>query len=330
MRIVFAGDWIPMAQECRFQSGISAVGNLECAFADGAVSSGKAYTSVVPFSFLNNIDKVGFSAISVANNHVYDAGQRGFDLLTAELGRRRVNYFGAREKPYAELADGSLKVAVIGCLEPCRSRGPGIFRQEDVLQLVKGIRSSFDKVYAYPHWGKEGEYTRWPSPAQQKLARKWIDAGVDGVFGSHSHVFQGKEEYKGKPIYYSLGNYLFPHSEGRLYDGTHDGMSVAIDGENIVENYHHFEDDGSFCENPAGLDIMAAISRPLCSWSAWKWAKAVGPFNLSKNAASWRIRLKKNFWMTLPKFLVWQLMPQTVFFRIAALLGRHRAGKCER
>ncbi len=320
MSFCIVGDWAAVDSRVRRFRDMLAVGNLECAFADGDVSNGKAYTSVLKTFCLDHLTVAGFDAMSIANNHVYDAGGKCFDSLVAELERRNIRYFGTREKPFAELKVGTKKVAVIGSLEPCRSRGPRIFRQEDVLSLVKCIRNDFDKVYVYPHWGKEGEYTRWPSPKQRNLARRWIDAGADGVFGSHSHVFQGREYYKGKPIYYSLGNYYFPHPESKLYEGTDVGLCVEVcdDGVKVVE---HFVKDGkAITEDTESGELRAkldAISEPLKDWTTWKWAKAIGPFNLKKNTSSWKIRLRKNFGWTLPKFLVWQVLPKTLLFRVA-------------
>lgn len=322
MGLLFVGDWAPVERHDYGFDGKLAVGNLECAFSDDEVLNGKAYSSVLPTACNDNIVCAGFSALSVANNHVYDAGCKCFDSVLVELERRGVAYFGTREKPYVTLLDGGRKIAVIGCLEPCRSRGPEIFRQEDVLPLIKRIRKDFDKVYIYPHWGKEGEYTRWPAPWQRRLARKWIEAGADGVFGSHSHVFQGREEYKGKPIYYSLGNYCFQHPESKLYEGTDVGLRVEVcdDGTRVVERFvkdgKTIVEDREIGELRVKLD---AISVPLKDWTIWKWATTIGPFNLRKNTASWKIRLRKNFIKTFPKFLIWQFLPKTLLFRVANL-----------
>ncbi len=318
-----AGDWMPKERPCLSLNGCC-VGNLECVLADGELASDKAYTSVLPIECIENVVCGGFAALSLANNHVYDAGDSAFVDMRQRLAEQcqGVQFFGTVDKPYATLEDGGRRIAVIGSLEPCRSRGEKIFREENVETLIAGIRGIFDAVYVYPHWGKEGEYTRWPSPRQRKLARRWIDAGADGVFGSHSHVFQGREYYKGKPIYYSLGNFFFPHPESRLYKGAHDGLMVDIDEGRIVERFHHYEDDGSISAGQDFSGLIEEISEPLKSWSTWKWAKAVGPFNVKKNTASWRIRLKKNFIKTLPKFLVWQVLPQTLLFRVASAFGK--------
>lgn len=322
MKFCFVGDWAPGKSRDNGFADQFVIGNLECAFTDGEISSGKAYVSILPAACIEHVAKAGFFALSVANNHVHDAGDKGFNSLVVELERRNIRYFGTRERPFAELKGETKRIATIGCLEPCRSRGARIFRQEDVAALIKNIRGDFDLVFVYPHWGKEGEYTRWPSPVQRKLAKRWIDAGADGVFGSHSHVFQGREYYKGKPIYYSLGNFFFPHPESKLYEGTDIGLCVEVgdDGEKVVERFvkggKTIVEDNEIGGLRAELD---AISEPLKDWTTWKWAKAIGPFNLKKNTASWKIRLRKNFIKTFPKFLAWQMLPKTLLFRIAGL-----------
>ena len=320
MTLRLTGDWLPKSP-LQLEGGALCIGNLECAFSDGAIESAKAYTSLLPLRSIDNVSSSGFAALSLANNHVYDAGVEDFDRMIEALHEHcpDIQFFGTVDCPYADLVIDGRHIAIIGSLEPCRSRGRRIFKQEDVLALIRKIQDDFDLVYVFPHWGKEGEYTRYPAPWQLKLARRWIDGGADGVFGSHSHVFQGREFYKGKPIYYSLGNFFFPHPESKLYEGTHDGLSVEIDDERVIEKFHNFKDDGGIAIGQDLSGVMEEISRPLDVWSTWKWAKAVGPFNLKKNTASWHIRLKKNFIKTLPKWLVWQLLPKTLLFRLASL-----------
>ena len=84
-------------------------------------------------------------------------------------------------------------------------------------------------------------------------------------------------------------------------------MSFVKGGKTIMED----KEIGGLC---ARLD---AISEPLKDWTIWKWAKAIGPFSLKKNTASWKFRLRKNFIKTFPKFLVWQFLPKTLLFRVA-------------
>lgn len=325
MSFSFSGDWLPLEQSRMTSSAMSRIGNLECALGDCAEDGDKAYTCVLPTLAICNVNKGGFAALSLANNHVYDAGVSVF----AEMRRRlaticpSILLFGTTEKPYAEIDECGSKVAIIGSLERCRSQGADIFKEENVERLIRKIRGRFDAVYVYPHWGKEGEYTRWPSPRQRKLARRWIDAGAAGVFGSHSHVFQGREFYKGKPIYYSLGNFYFPHPESKLYEGTDVGLCVEIEDGNIEER---FVRNGAMIEDEVEIkhlkELLESISEPLKDWTTWRWARAVGPFNLKKNAASWKIRLRKSFVKTLPKYLVWQILPNTLLFRFASFFSK--------
>ena len=321
MNLFFVGDWLPSRVPVITWGGPT-VGNLECVLSGNDIASGKAYTSILPIECVENAVRSGMTALSHANNHVYDAGPEAFIDMKDKLAAtcQEIQFFGTVDKPYATLEAEGKKVAVIGALEKCRSRGSLIFKEEDVEKLIRDLRGKCDVVYVYPHWGKEGEYTRWPSPRQQKLARRWIDAGADGVFGSHSHVFQGREFYKGKPIYYSLGNFYFPHPESKLYEGTDVGLCVEIAERNVKER---FVRKGVQIDDAAEIkqlkDVLESISAPLRTWTTWRWARAVGPFNLKKNTASWQIRLRKNFVKTLPKFLVWQILPKTVLFRLASL-----------
>ena len=325
MSLSFSGDWLPLEQLPTVPPEESRIGNLECALADCAENGDKAYTSVLPALSICNVNKGGFAALSLANNHVYDAGAAVFVEMRRMLAATcpNIQFFGTTEKPYAEIVECGRKVAIIGALERCRSRGSDIFKEENVEGLIRDVRGRFDALYVYPHWGKESEYTRWPSPQQQKLARQWIDAGADGVFGSHSHVFQGREFYKGKPIYYSLGNFYFPHPENKLYDGTDVGLSIEI-GDGKVEE--RFVRNGVLIEDADEIrrlkEVIESISEPLKNWTTWKWARAIGPFNIKKNSASWKIRLRKSFVKTLPKYLVWQVLPNTLLFRVASFFAK--------
>ena len=291
--ITFFGDYIPGCPcEYEFPDGIC-IANLECAFADGDVSSGKAYTSVLATETMDNIRTSGFSAFSVANNHVGDAGNFPQTLRILQKKFPGCQFFGTREAPFAQFDTDGGKIAVIGCLEKCRCREATIFPEEKVLPLLRQLKRDFDWVYIYPHWGKEGELTRYPSPRQIRLAHRWIDAGADGVFGHHSHVFQGLESFGGKPVYYSLGNFFFPHPEGDQYN------------------------DGRFSAGMTDAEsVVAAISEPLPDMGYWRWAGLIGGLYLRKNLASWKVRIRKRPLVNLPKFLVCCFLPHTILFQL--------------
>ena len=77
------------------------------------------------------------------------------------------------------------------------------------------------------HWGVER--STQPEEYQRTLAKQYIDAGADAVIGAHPHVLQGIEYYQGKPVFYSLGNFIFNN-------GTYESMLVELTfGENGTE-----------------------------------------------------------------------------------------------
>ncbi len=82
--------------------------------------------------------------------------------------------------------------------------------EKKIFEDIKNIRNSVDLVIVSLHWGYE--YVPFPSPEQVEIGRKLIDCGADIIFGGHPHVLQSYEIYKGKPLVYSLGNFIFDHT----------------------------------------------------------------------------------------------------------------------
>ena len=81
----------------------------------------------------------------------------------------------------------------------------------------------------YVHWGIERDER--PQDYQRTMGKQYIDAGADMVIGSHPHVLQGMEYYKGKPIIYSLGNFIFGSSIPRtaLLKADWDGVTLSLE-----------------------------------------------------------------------------------------------------
>jgi len=76
-----------------------------------------------------------------------------------------------------------------------------------VLDITRARAAGADIVLPFLHWGWENEPE--PCARQRELARTLIDAGASAVIGAHPHVTQGTEMYRGRPIIYSLGNFMF-------------------------------------------------------------------------------------------------------------------------
>lgn len=197
------------------------IGNLECAIGTKGKKEDK------PFTFMANprvlpVVKKHFSAISLANNHSADYGPDAFVQTMALLNKAGVPYFGggknitAAHQPRIFEVKGK-RIAVLGyneffprSFEALDDRAGIAWSEDDyVVYDIKQAkdRHKADYVIVYPHWGIEHE--KIASSRQVALAHLMIDSGADAVIGGHPHVTQNIETYKGKPIFYSLGNFVF-------------------------------------------------------------------------------------------------------------------------
>ena len=167
--------------------------------------------------------------VSTANNHMWDYGKAAFFETLANLERAGVKYVGAghtREQAYSPVVveAGGLRIAFVaftgiwnqGGLEYHEGRDHvAKAGREAAITGVKAARAlaGVDFVVVSYHGGEE--YVSVPLQLAIDLHRATIDAGADAVIGHHPHVTQAVEVYKGKPIFYSLGNYVM-----RMH-GTH-------------------------------------------------------------------------------------------------------------
>ena len=204
-----------------FKSADVRVGNLECVVATvGSVEPDKPNTFRVPPSTLKYVRK-HFDAVGLANNHSGDFGPKAFTQMVGLLKREGLGYYGGglnlseAHTPWVVERKG-VRIAFLGYnefqprnFEADHDRA-GIAWSEDeqVVRDIAAARTQWraDVVIPIMHWGWE-EPTA--NPRQRALARRMIDAGADAVIGGHPHQVQDTDVYKGKPIFYSLGNFVF-------------------------------------------------------------------------------------------------------------------------
>lgn len=197
------------------------IGNLECPIAtvgqplDSKIYNFRAHPRVLAFL------KGRFDALAVSNNHSGDYGQAAFLETLDHLKQAGIASFGGGRnlaEAHAPLwiEKHGLSIAVLGYNEfkprsfEAGPHWPGVAWSEDS-QVIADIRAAraagADVVIPFMHWGWERE--PFPTERQRSLARLLIDAGADAVVGGHPHVTQGTETYRGRPIIYSLGNFVF-------------------------------------------------------------------------------------------------------------------------
>lgn len=191
----------------------------------GEAAEDKQFTFRVDPSYVRIFQEIGVDVATVANNHALDFGVDAFtDSLDTldQAGIARVG--GGRTLSEAKApvirTVGDSTVGILGASRviPVSSWAagnarPGMFTAYDqapLLNEISDLSSQCDYTVVYLHWGIEKD--EYPQEYQRKLAYACIDAGADLVVGSHPHVLQGFETYKGKLIAYSLGNFLFSNS----------------------------------------------------------------------------------------------------------------------
>lgn len=195
------------------------VANLECVIASRGKALDKPWTFKAHPRVLPLL-KRHVDVVSVANNHSGDFGKAAFAEMLTRLQQAGLPYFGGgrnlREahRPVIIEREG-LKIALLGYDEffprvfEASDALPGVAWSEDeqVAHDIAQARLQADIVIPFMHWGQEHEPRA--NDRQRQLARLMIDAGADAVVGAHPHIVQDTEVYKGKPIIYSLGNFVF-------------------------------------------------------------------------------------------------------------------------
>nr|WP_242473276.1 CapA family protein [Rhodoferax fermentans] len=208
-----------------FKAADIRLGNLECVVATTGSAGDKNYTfrahpRVLP------VLKRHFDAVALANNHSGDFGREAFAEMLGLLKGVQLGQFGGGHN----LAEAhtpliferkGLRIALLGYSEfmprsfEADHNAPGVAWSEDeqVVADIQKARTTYkaDLVIPVMHWGWENELTS--NPRQRQLARLMIEAGADAVIGGHPHVTQEIEHYRGKPIIYSVGNFVMKETD---------------------------------------------------------------------------------------------------------------------
>jgi len=236
----------------------------------------KCDPSYVPLAKANNNTIAG-----LANNHAIDYGVGGMDDTLKYLKDAGITPMGAgdtEDEAHAAVTKeiNGRKITVLNYMDSnnfaeysydvmpyANGSSPG-YSAYDSADAQKQISENNDSdlIVAYMHFGNE--YSNSPNEDQLKIAHELIDYGADVVIGSHPHVTQGIEMYNGKPIFYSLGNFIFDQSN----EATHSAYFVKIDLVNdtgkctvypiYISNYLP-----QFMDSESGIALLQGLS-PQC------------------------------------------------------------------
>jgi AmmeMemoRadiSam system protein B len=193
------------------------------------VQTPQAYStsSLIFSSHPNILEGMRWSKInllSIANNHIYDMGKEGLEETKSWLQEYRINFVGS---PFSGSTDKNNNPAYSeqSIFLSFNRVLPYIDYQREIIKEVQKVRQSNPGkfIIVSMHWGNEYELTS--SPVQRELAQRIITAGADIIVGHHPHVVQEIELIQDKPVFYSLGNFIF---DQQVMPETKEGLAVGL------------------------------------------------------------------------------------------------------
>lgn len=197
--------------------------NNEFPFSDqGAAMEDKQFTFRCSPSYVSALNEMGVDVVSLANNHTLDYGKEALTDTFQALDGAGICYGGAggtveraEEVQTIEIDGKTYGFLAVSRVVPTadwkvENSTPGIFTcysDTRLVELVQEAKEYCDYLAVYPHWGIE--YEAYPEAYQTQIAERCIEAGADVIVGSHTHCLQGVSYIDGKPVFYSLGNFIF-------------------------------------------------------------------------------------------------------------------------
>lgn len=168
--------------------------------------------------------------LNLANNHIFNYGQDGFSQTKNFLNQNHVGYVYSHQSD-SEFFQKEINGISFGFLGFDFITNPKLNPQE-IINLIKKYDPQVNWLVLSIHWGNE--YLSQAESWRIKLAHQFIDAGVDVIAGHHPHVIQEHEIYQNKPIYYSLGNFIFDQNWSKE-TSTSEIITLSVDKNKILE-----------------------------------------------------------------------------------------------
>lgn len=180
--------------------------NLESPFYDNCPTTNTGMIFCADPRAVEGLVFAGVDIANLANNHIRNYGQEGVSLTQNLLYMNKIGFIG----PEANFLIKDVKSTRFGFLGFDLTSG---YQEGEIIKTVQENSLGVNFLIISLHWG--GEYAKQPSLKQVKLAHQIINAGADLILGHHPHVIQRIEDYHGRKIVYSLGNFIFdqPWSE---------------------------------------------------------------------------------------------------------------------
>ncbi|MCR5590392.1 MAG: CapA family protein [Lachnospiraceae bacterium] len=252
---------------------ITMINHEFCFSLRGEKNPEKQFTFRVDPSYVSLLTDMGIDIAGLANNHVLDYGKTALQDTFTTLEEADIDYTGAgnsleeASKLVIKSCPDGRKIGFLASSHVIPSvdwnvmnSQPGEFcfyDEAELLQAIGNAKQEVDFLFVMVHWGIER--TLELTDYQINDAHRFIDAGADAVIGMHSHCLQPVEIYQGKPVFYSLGNFIFNKSIGSGGGGC---VEVTISG-NSAPRYRIIPTSAANAMtdiDEAGFDYVERIS----------------------------------------------------------------------
>lgn len=197
-----------------FEADDLTIVNFEGTLTDSTTRGDKQFAFKADKSYAEILTDGFVEAANLANNHSKDYGEQSYNDTMDALDEAGITNFGYDRVAIKKVK--GIKVGLVGTYVLADGLGVKDSMEKNIQDLKDG---GAQVIIASFHWGEEK--AEYPNDVQVELAHAAIDAGADLVLGHHPHVLQGIEQYKGKNIVYSLGNFCFG---GNMYPSDMDTM----------------------------------------------------------------------------------------------------------
>lgn len=183
------------------------------------------------------IVQAGFKCVMLANNHFRDYGQVGVEDTINACKSHDIDYVGGgkdldeAEQTLFKTVNGQCLAIINVCENEWSIAGTDYGGSNPLnpvrnFQAIQDARKKADYVIVIVHGGVE--HYQFPTPRMVDTYRFFIDAGADAVVNHHQHCYSSYEEYKGKPVFYGLGNFCFD-SKNLRGDIWNEGYAVMLE-----------------------------------------------------------------------------------------------------
>lgn len=326
--------------------------NLETVVIEDESNYNVSHKSVNLSTSKNNLRYLNLSEINIAciaNNHIYDLGDNGYQETIKNLSKSNIKIEGTQisEIEFSFYKKNNITFALANVyLQNTKLTNSIDIDLDNFKNEINKIKGEVDFVILSLHWGHEN--IAYPSPEQKKIAHELIDMGIDIIIGHHSHYLQGIEEYKDGIVFYSLGNFNFHHYD--IKNSIYNDLSCIIELElrksnndkeieyeiipiKINDNYQpEVINDKKMKSN--FFNYLDCLSNKIIDDSfTWRfWYSTLFENYMKGNLNSWKIRIKKYGIKEFLKSCIWLLRPFNLllyYHFLISLIEKEKENVCD-